>query len=43
MSENRLKKFLNENYGYIRTRDFEKSKELAKESGLTQWQSLANN
>ena len=24
MSENRLKKFLNENYGYIRTRDFEK-------------------
>lgn len=24
MSENRLKQFLNENYGYIRTRDFEK-------------------
>ena len=24
MSENILKQFLNENYGYIRTRDFEK-------------------
>ena len=24
MSENKLKEFLNENYGYIKTRDFEK-------------------
>lgn len=24
MSENKLKEFLNQNYGYIKTRDFEK-------------------